>query len=583
MKDLTTDDVFISALPVGAAVGDIQSNSSNNKLRFVADFVEQLDKAIIKELLPIYLSRTSDSEKDMFFIQQLHALNEKFKQIRPMVSEELDEIRKKSLKNLIRLIHAKSLSGIFFALNRLNKISAPCQKPVVISGKVSAPLPPPPLPFAGKAAPPPMMAGKVSGKALSVCPPPIQVVGKVMGLPPPMGKFKGPPPTVAPQVEIPVDINLFQVPPLEEVAEVRRIHWQSLPVSRFRNSVFDTSMSREVCEGLDFDEVKMHFTKPVSSPSRSGIVPTAVSTPVISKISPVSILDIKRSQQVEIFLNGNKSISIESITEILKGHNMDPTPNVAEILESVQALYPSPEEIESISGSSNILAKADSFLFDLSRIPQFRLASNYLIIVSTIDEVISEIQRYFALILCLASFLQQSKAFPDLLYFAGCVVVYLNKKTNFNGYSIEQIPQLRKVTSFKERQISVLDIVVRSMGSVELKSLIDGLGVAQSLTSFEYSDMIARFDQVVKSVQSVAVESLDPSFYSDLIPILSTFKSRMSLEVDKLTVDKNLVVEKLKWLRTFLGENDKRSPDEIFRYINAIRCSLSNSMHIFPR
>ena len=248
--------------------------------------------------------------------------------------------------------------------------------------------------------------------------------------------------------------------------ETRRLHWQSIPISRFKKSVFATRIFRSDNElaNLNFELVKKHFVKitpEIGSPAKTLEAPTAVSTPVATAARPTakSVLDTRRIQQIEIFLNGNKSINISNVVILMKSGETDG--NVAksiELLESLLSVYPTEEECLLLASHGFppplALPKADAFLTDLMGIPQFKLAANSVILLLSCEDALEEIESYILKFIEFFKSVLKSEAVVKLLTLVGRLVVYLSngKKASFNGFSLDMVSQLRKVNSFINKE-----------------------------------------------------------------------------------------------------------------------------------
>ena len=504
----------------------------------------------------------------------------------------------------------------------VGKVGAPPTPPRLLPpgalvGKVSAPPTPPRLPLPGVSVGPPVPGGQplVSvepssgvpmGKVKAPPTPPRAVLGPVnkgkappTALPPSKGKAPslGPPPPRLPSGPTPPPVvshveeqSIFEVPQMDVGGECRRVHWQSIPVSRFKNSIFDIELYQKMDKYksifFDSEKVKSHFVKPpvvVSPPtcSPARFPPTAASSPVATAIALTlpSVLGTKRSQQIEIFLNGRKGLSSSDIERIIRtGGDAD----CIDLLEAVVPLYPTEEERVALAGlGGGLCGKADAFLIDLLRIPNFKIAVNYIVILHTAETVAIETLEYLSRLIEFEMLVLESKNIPILLKIIGQIVVYLwnGKKSNFNGFSIEVVPQIKKIHSFIDKEYSMMNCVVDSITSVQLTDILGTLSQVESLLDFDYADTLVRSEELQRSVSSIKPgDRLDSAFYSELVPRLSAFKERMQTEYfPRLGGQLETVKLKSIHLLKYFAESEKKNLNEFLGSLNTLRVDLASA------
>ena len=638
---ITADDIRISALPLQILDERISSclAAADPKLSslsvILSELVDRLDREYVSpvsdnSLMSLYLCEDATRQSEAF-ISRLSDFIEEFSRLKRLVECQQRAVGAESIRGLVRLIEWKKLINLNLSLSELKfkKAAKPVTRPVSPSkSAVISKAVPPPLPFPvsspGKA-PPPAVPELPETPATCLSPgkaaaPPIRpkastIVSKVTGPPPPPTYKHGkcPPPAVSVsrkasmmppllaaspvQEEI---VELFPVPKLENgcaIMESRKLHWQSIPVSRFKNSIFETliyeSQSRAY---IDFDLVKSHFVKDNSSRSPKGstsVPPTAVCTPVQSTTVPLvrllpSVLDMKRIQQIEIFLNGNKGLTSAQIRDLARtgGRDSDNRKNM-ELIEGILTIFPSDDETNLIKAQEAKLAlseervglpKADLFLLHLLQIPQVKIALNYITVYYSADEILDEAEKYLSGFIEFVDRLLVCDAFVEFVRIIGSFVVYLSngKKMNFNGFSVELIPQLKKVQSYIDKDYTIFDCSVSTLGS-RSRPLSDVLKLVVPLIDFEFADIILRFENASTSVDSISVENLEGNFYAEFIPILSAFKSRMQNRIEAVRVSKSRAVASSSALRTYLAESDKRCVDEILVWMHAFNSDIENS------
>jgi hypothetical protein len=403
------------------------------------------------------------------------------------------------------------------------------------------------------------------------------------------------PPTAPSLVVSEPEISIFPAPlVLGEggTVETRKIHWQAIPASRFKGSVFDLEMFKKSAEYveveslIDFQRAKSHFVKviqpvSVSSPTASlSAGPSSVGSSPQQSAVMASVLPVKRSQQIEIFLTGRKNLLTKGLKNILKSDFE--SPKTLDLLEAAAQLFPTDEEEDLVSklvasgDHSCTLARAESFLLELASIPQFKLSVSYVNVLVTAGGTLRKTSDYFEKCVGFMKLITTSKPFVKLLKLIGIMVVYLSngKKTNFNGFALESVTHLKKVSSFVDRDFSVLNLVVEAMNPSDLDDLIIHLSPLDELLEFDFGEQIEKSIDTEKAVKALDPSRLDKDFHSTLIQRLSQFSAQIKEKIDMYTKLREQVVSDSHKLLRFVAENEKRNFNEVLSHLNEVRNDL---------
>ena len=421
---------------------------------------------------------------------------------------------------------------------------------VLCVGKISAQSPPPAVlcvgKFSGKSAPPfvtpPPLGGQISSKSIPLIP------GKAMS------------PT-------------FVSPTLDPNLETRKLHWQSIPVSRVLNSIFST-LDLVPCSA-DFELANMHFVKRPGTPkSKPTGDPPEMSTPVIP-----SLLEPKRVQQVEIFLNGNKHVRTAQVVRLVQG---GAEPKSVELLEALLGLYPTKEEVELLTNRPPSLQTglplADQFLFDLSQIPMFKYAVSLSLILLSAEEAVGELIAFLIDFTKIVSSVLESKNLRIFFKAVGSFVVYLGRKPLLNGFALDQLAQLRKLHSFVDKHYSALHCVADGVGSEVVEGLIcelGGLSSSSKLSDLDFADTLLRCSEIEKSISELKAHKLKSvDFYAKLAPRLDALSARIAPQAAQMLLLRDTAVTLASRLREYFAENDRRPVGEILASLKHLRADL---------
>jgi hypothetical protein len=461
-----------------------------------------------------------------------------------------------------------------------------CAKPIPIAPKPSGPVI---KNLLGKCpAPPPFLLGKAVAPTMPImvakkAPPALPVPGKA----PP--RLPGPVPSIISQPTAPVDV--FPVPAIDTDGapfESRRLHWQSIPVSRFKESLFSKKMTEHHPE-IDFELLKTHFVKlktfetpkPTKTKPLLDDPPTGTGTPGTN--TSVSVLETKRIQQIEIFLNQKKYLT----KEYLEGLVRDGGKNTVELLESILALYPSSDERDRlVACCEEGLPKADLFLYTISvSIPEFKQAAAVQIIIHTYDEVMVELMRYFENLVAKIDLLLESASIVTMMAIVGRFARYFgNTGSTLYGFSLENLSQLKKVHSYTNREYTLLHSLREMLvqNRVLDRLITSDLSGVENFLEFDFVDMQQRGVELEKSVREKLEKIIfkNTEYYHVLVRVtLPEFLARAVPETDKLILLRTTALTRTQQLRQYFGESEKRTINELFAFLKHFKNDLIKAVH----
>ena len=495
---------------------------------------------------------------------------------------------------------------IFFEKMKTNcKLSSTISNLVgKLSPKIAPPLPKfPKIGLPGKlAGPPPPVIGKLSAPAagkVACATPPIGkalIVGKVPGppkLPSGLGKLSGPPLCKAHESLVVPSTPVFPAPLIDPGSEFRKVHWQSIPVSRFEKSIFNKKIfGNNFLKNIDFELIKKHFVREkaeVKTPVKSREPATAAGTPVIGSSSPQislpSVLDQKRIQQIEIFLTKYRNLTRPVLESLVRNKDQDKD-SCVELLESILALFPTIEEqsvLETVCNNPLPLAKADKFLVDLSiNIPEFKTAAAARIILSTFSSSFSDLSNYLKNFNSKVLEITSSNTLVDVFRIIGSLVVFLgNRKSVFNGFGIDNLSSLKKINSFIIKDYSSFHVVVDMLSLSELDSIATLLSdeSAKSVLESDFDEILIQVTELEKAVNSRLgkIDFVSKDFYAEMIREINLFMNENCSKIDSLVLLRDAAKMNAKLIREYFGENDKKSINEIFGSLKMFGNDLLNA------
>ncbi|XP_078369378.1 LOW QUALITY PROTEIN: inverted formin-2-like [Oculina patagonica] len=286
--------------------------------------------------------------------------------------------------------------------------------------------PPPPLPGMGGVPPPPPLPGMGGVPP----PPPPPGVGGVPPPPPPGGVPPPPPPggfgvTRGYQQNVQRSFSCPLAPAVKPKSKMRSLAWQKLPphvIQRSKTCVWARVLALEVVQP-DFKLEEEWFCQKKAAAKKAESKK--------KESSEITLLDPKRSLNVNIFMKQFKKPNEEIVSSILKG---DSKAFDVDVLKAFTKLLPDNTEREMLkgfSGDKTLLGSAEKFLLALVSIPGYSLRleamlqkEEFQITLETIEPSIEALQGAIEDIL-------KSEILPEVLQ----LILIIGNFLNSGGYA----------------------------------------------------------------------------------------------------------------------------------------------------
>ncbi|CAG9568417.1 unnamed protein product [Danaus chrysippus] len=316
----------------------------------------------------------------------------------------------------------------------------PAPPGVVPPAGSNAPLPPsPPAPPAPPAPPPapPRMVPPPPPPAPSVSPAP-------------------PPPPV-------VDVKLPQQETPLPKTKMKTINWNKIPNSKIvgQNNIWSlvaSSHKHSPKAELDWTEIEGLFCQQVQPPGSAGSSPRLGRSPVCDSSgerkprkepSEITLLDGKRSLNVNIFLKQFRSSNEEIIQMIREGAHDDIG---AEKLRGLLKILPEIDECEmlkSFSGDVTKLGNAEKFLLQLIQLPNYRVRVEALLLKEEWSSTAGALETAVNALLVAGDDLMSSRAIQEVLYILLVAGNFLNAGGYAGGAAGVKLSSLQKLTDIR--------------------------------------------------------------------------------------------------------------------------------------
>eukprot|EP00929_Paragymnodinium_shiwhaense_P074338 TRINITY_DN38031_c0_g1_i1.p1 TRINITY_DN38031_c0_g1~~TRINITY_DN38031_c0_g1_i1.p1 ORF type:complete len:1727 (+),score=662.87 TRINITY_DN38031_c0_g1_i1:149-5329(+) len=369
----------------------------------------------------------------------------------------------------------------------------------------------PPMP-AGKG--PPMPGGK--GPAMPAGKGPAMPGGKgpagpVKGGPPGKGKGKGGKgglPAIDPGPE----------PPKELMP--KKFHWTGVQGNRFATSIFAdivADMSGEAPQDAEKPKLKrlkvdlFQLTRHFFTQKKAGPTPEELAKQAASaKKTVATCLDGKRSQNVEIFLNG-AGVTVEQVRSCVLDLNEKAmhTDNLVKCID----LYPPSEEVGTLkefekNNDPKDWGRAERFLLSLMGIDNFMLRAECCVTRGTFDEEFKGASTDVALIKASLLGVVKSTALPAIFAMIMQIGNYLNFGTNKGaqrGFSLDTLPLMMRVEGFNDKNYSLMRFM---MDSLEVDKRLrdeafDNMSKCEEASKLDFDESCRQVGELEKKVAKV--------------------------------------------------------------------------------
>uniref|UniRef100_A0A9J8BAP7 Dishevelled associated activator of morphogenesis 2 n=1 Tax=Cyprinus carpio carpio TaxID=630221 RepID=A0A9J8BAP7_CYPCA len=467
------------------------------------------------------------------------------------------------------------------------------------SGGVHLPIPPP-LPGSPMAPPPPPMM-------MDSFPPPPPIAFSSPPPPPPPPPPGGPPP---PPGAPPIISGVPPPPGPASISSTTSLHTKSIPqpsqpLKSFNWSklgelfIFfkfsDTIPSLQAFKVLDLKDIEKMF----SAYQRQQVCNNEIIKETGSmddlylssrKVKELSVIDGRRAQNCVILLSKLKMSNEEIKRAILE---MDEREELAkDMLEQLLKFVPEKSDVDLLEEHKHELermARADRFLFEMSRIDHYQQRLQSLFFKKKFAERLAEIKPKVEAILCASREVMRSKRLTQVLEVVLAFGNFMNKGQRGNAYGFK-VSSLNKIIDTKssiDRNITMLHYLIMLFE----KNYPDILNIQQDLATVPEAAKVnlAELEKEVFGIRS-GLKALEAELRyqqsracdrgDKFVPVVSDFITVASFSFSELeellTEAKNKFSKSLKH---FGEEEGCMQPDEFFGIFDIFLQSFSEAQH----
>uniref|UniRef100_A0A8C3K9Q5 Dishevelled associated activator of morphogenesis 1 n=1 Tax=Calidris pygmaea TaxID=425635 RepID=A0A8C3K9Q5_9CHAR len=413
--------------------------------------------------------------------------------------------------------------------------------------------PPPPLPPQGGCPPPP--------------PPPPPPPG---GPPPP----PGPPPLdgVMPPPGAPLGLALKKKSIPQPKNALKSFNWSKLPENKLAGTVWTDIDDTKVFKILDLEDLERTFSAYQRQQKEDAIDDTLSSR---HKVKELSVIDGRRAQNCNILLSRLKLSNDEIKRAILTMDEQEDLPK--DMLEQLLKFVPEKGDIDLLEEHKHELdrmAKADRFLFEMSRINHYQQRLQSLYFKKKFAERVAEVKPKVEAIRAGSKAVLQSSSLQQLLEVVLAFGNYMNKgqRGNAFGFKISSLNKIADTKSSIDKNITLLHYLITVVEKkypkvLHLHEELRDIPQAAKVNMTELEKEINTLRSGLRAVeteldfQKSQVQQTGDKFVAVVSQFITLASFSFSDVEDLLTEAKELFSKAVKH---FGEDTDKMQPDEFF-------------------
>ncbi|XDV42026.1 hypothetical protein PO909_010778 [Leuciscus waleckii] len=423
------------------------------------------------------------------------------------------------------------------------------------------PPPPPPPPPGGMMPPPPPPP---PGSAMMPPPPPPPPGGP----PPPPGRppFGGAPPP--PGGPMGPSLKKKNIP--QPSNPLKSFNWAKLSENKLEGTVWTDVDDSKVFKILDLVDIEKTFSAYQRQQKE-----TEEDVLSSKKVKELSVIDGRRAQNCNILLSRLKLSNEEIKRAILTMDEQEDLPK--DMLEQMLKFVPEKSDVDLLEEHKHELdrmAKADRFLYEMSRINHYQQRLQSLYFKKKFAERIAEIKPKVEALIKASKEVLHSRNLKQLLEVVLAFGNYMNKgqRGNAYGFKISSLNKIADTKSSIDKNITLLHYLITILEKKYSKVMLfseelQNVPEAAKVNMTELEKEINNLRSGLKSVESeLEYQKKSPQQFGDkFVSVVSQFITVASFSFsdveDSLGEAKELF---LKVVKHFGEDADKMQPDEFF-------------------
>ncbi|XP_051833716.1 disheveled-associated activator of morphogenesis 1 isoform X2 [Antechinus flavipes] len=309
---------------------------------------------------------------------------------------------------------------------------------------------PPPAP--GALLPPPLPPPFPGGGHLPPPPPPLPPGGPPP--PPPLGGIMPPP-------GAPLGLSLKKKNIPQPTNALKSFNWSKLPENKLEGTIWTEIDDLKVFKNLDLEDLERTFSAYQRQQKETDAIDDTLSSR--HKVKELSVIDGRRAQNCNILLSRLKLSNDEIKRAILTMDEQEDLPK--DMLEQLLKFVPEKSDIDLLEEHKHELdrmAKADRFLFEMSRINHYQQRLQSLYFKKKFAERVAEVKPKVEAIRIGSEEVLKSTALRQLLEVVLAFGNYMNKgqRGNAYGFKLSSLNKIADTKSSIDKNITLLHYLI---------------------------------------------------------------------------------------------------------------------------
>ncbi|XP_018418271.1 PREDICTED: disheveled-associated activator of morphogenesis 1 isoform X2 [Nanorana parkeri] len=437
--------------------------------------------------------------------------------------------------------------------------------PVSLPSGMMPPPPPPPPPPGGMAPPPP--------------PPPPPGGPPPPPGPPLLGGMAAPP-------GAPLGLGFKRKNIPQPTNPLKSFNWSKLPENKLEGTLWVDLDDCRVFKILDLEDIERTFSAYQRQQKEADTTDDTLGSKM--KVKELSVIDGRRAQNCNILLSRLKLSNDEIKRAILTMDEQEDLPK--DMLEQLLKFVPEKSDIDLLEEHKHELdrmAKADRFLFEMSRINHYQQRLQSLYFKKKFAERVAEVKPKVDAMRSASKQVLQSKSLKQLMEVVLAFGNYMNKgqRGNAYGFKISSLNKIADTKSSIDKNITLLHYLITVVEKkypkvVSLHEELQSIPEAAKVNMTELEKEVVTLRSGLKAVETeLEYQKNQPSAPGDkFVSVVSQFITVAGFSFsdveDLLAESKELYMNAAKH---FGEETNKMQPDEFFGIFDQFLQALSEA------
>lgn len=363
---------------------------------------------------------------------------------------------------------------------------------------------------------------------------------------------------------------------------MKSFNWSKL--NKVNGTIWEDIDDLKVFKTLDLEEFQRTFSA-YQRPTKD----TEDEQAAVKKVKELSVIDGRRAQNCNILLSRLKLTNEEIRHAILTMDEQEDLPK--DMLEQLLKFVPEKSDVELLEEHKNDLermARADRFLYDMSRINHYQQRLQSLYFKKKFAERLEEVRPKIKALSFASREVTKSGSLRHLLEIVLAFGNYMNKgqRGNAYGFKINSLNKIADTKSSMDRSITLLHYLITVLEQrypkvMKFSEELDNVPGAAKVNMTELEKEIGNLRSGLKLVEAELQYQQAQSSQGPLdkfIPVVSQFITVATFsfsEVEELLNEAKELFAKA--LRHFGEDSSNMQPDEFFGIFDSFMTSFSDA------